>query len=280
LGTGTGWNAALLAWRAGAGRVVSVEVDEGLVAAARERVDGVVVGDGAAGWPEGAPFDRVIATYAVNEVPWPWVAQTRPGGRIVTPWGRLGHVALTVAEDGRSASGWMQGLATFMPARGSDPERAWWQVRGEDPPREERPVKGDMLVTLRGNVHLLFALRIALPHVRITIATGGENGVTAWLHDGVASWAALVAPDDGDGESVAYLGGERDLLVEVERAWDGWRELGEPDLYDYGMTVEPDRQYVWCRDAGTGPRWPVVGSQISWPNLTDDGQSVADRTGI
>jgi protein-L-isoaspartate O-methyltransferase len=149
LGTGTGWNAALLAWRAGAGRVVSVEVDEGLAAAARERVDGVVVGDGAAGWPGGAPFDRVIATYAVDEVPWPWVAQTRPGGRIVTPWGRLGHVALTVAEDGRSASGWMQGLATFMPARGSDPERGWWQVRGEDPPCAERPVKRDLWATLR-----------------------------------------------------------------------------------------------------------------------------------
>ncbi|MFD1831242.1 protein-L-isoaspartate O-methyltransferase [Streptomyces desertarenae] len=42
-------------------------------------------GDGAAGWSGGAPYDRVIATYAVEEVPWAWVEQTRPGGRIVAP---------------------------------------------------------------------------------------------------------------------------------------------------------------------------------------------------
>ncbi|MER6142454.1 hypothetical protein ABT174_20820 [Streptomyces sparsogenes] len=29
---------------------------------------------------------------------------------------------------------------------------------------------------------------------------------------------------------------------------------GGPTLDDFGMTVEPDRQYVWCRDAATGPR--------------------------
>ena len=38
-------------------------------------------------------------------------------------------------------------------------------------------------------------------------------------------------------------------------AWDEWHALGEPELYDYGLTVEPDRQYAWCKDAATGPRW-------------------------
>ncbi|MEO3750087.1 protein-L-isoaspartate O-methyltransferase [Streptomyces sp. B6B3] len=261
LGAGSGWNAALLAWRAGPGRVVSVEVDAGLAATASGhlRVAGVdtavEIADGVGGWPAGAPFDRVIATYAVERVPWAWIEQTRPGGRIVAPWGRLGHVALTVAEDGRSATGWVQGLAMFMPARGSRAARGWRQVRGDEAPRGERAPKRDPRA-LRDNAHLLFALRVALPDVRIT--TGGDHrgeGATAWLDDGVASWATLVAPDDG--EPVAYLGGPRDLLDEVERAWDDWRELGEPGLYDHGMTVEPDRQYVWCHDPVSGPRWPM-----------------------
>ncbi|MER6142455.1 methyltransferase domain-containing protein [Streptomyces sparsogenes] len=134
LGAGTGWNAALPAERAGPGRVVSVEVDAELAAAAAGRLKAagadvaVEVGDGAAGWPPGAPYDRLISTYAVSTVPWAWVEQTRPGGRIVTPWGRMGHVALTVADDGRSATGWMQGLALFMPARGASP--TGWSTRG------------------------------------------------------------------------------------------------------------------------------------------------------
>lgn len=91
LGTGTGWNAALLARRAGAGRVVSVEADPESAASARARLDAavarveVVVADGGDGWSAGAPYKRVVSTYAVERVPWSWVAQARPGERIVTP---------------------------------------------------------------------------------------------------------------------------------------------------------------------------------------------------
>ncbi|WP_405803651.1 methyltransferase domain-containing protein [Streptomyces sp. NBC_00210] len=76
LGTGTGWNAALLAHRAGPHRVTSVEVDPELAAAARKRLETaearveVEAGDGTAGWSQGAPYDRVISTYAVDRVPW------------------------------------------------------------------------------------------------------------------------------------------------------------------------------------------------------------------
>ncbi|MCS0637782.1 methyltransferase domain-containing protein [Streptomyces sp. LP05-1] len=272
LGSGSGRNAALAARRAGPGRVTTVEVDEGLAATAAQNLKAVgaevavVVGDGAAGRPGGAPYDRVISTYAVDRVPWAWVAQTRPGGRIVTPWGRLGHVALTVAGDGRSASGWVQGLAAFMPARGTGGDRSWRRVRGDGPSEDERPFTRDVrrLAADSGNsgtsadgadsdaaVHLGFALRVALPEVRITTAAD-EDGMNAWLHDGDSSWATLSAV--GGGRTVADQGGPRRLADELERAWDRWSAAGEPDLYDFGMTVEPGRQYVWCRDPGD-PWW-------------------------
>ncbi|HUA53419.1 MAG TPA: hypothetical protein VMB81_14710 [Candidatus Sulfotelmatobacter sp.] len=47
----------------------------------------VRVGDGAAGWPEHAPFDAVIVTAAAPAVPPALVRQLKPGGRLVAPLG-------------------------------------------------------------------------------------------------------------------------------------------------------------------------------------------------
>lgn len=272
LGTGTGWNAALLASRVvreGAsealGRVVSVEVDEGLADLARARLEAagarvdVRVGDGARGWPHEAPYDRIISTYAVDVVPWAWVEQCRPGGRIVLPWGRLGHVALTVAQDGRSAVGWMQGLAQFMPARNTQqPTLYYAAIRGTGEAADERSFRD--VAPLSTDEHLRFALRVALPDVHIARGID-EDGGNAWLHDNRSSWAALNA--NGDGTTTAYQGGPRRLADELERAWAHWERLGSPSLWEYGLTVEPGRQYAWCRSAVTGPRWPVAGKLLA-----------------
>ncbi|PJE96920.1 protein-L-isoaspartate O-methyltransferase [Streptomyces carminius] len=264
LGTGTGWNAALLAHRTGpGGRVTSVEVDAEPAAQACARLKetgttgaevAVHVGDGAAGWPGGAPWDRVIATYAVDEIPWTWVAQTRPGGRIVAPWGRLGHVALTVAADGRSASGWLQGLAAFMPARGTDDGRTWRQIRADGAPGRTGPFPRDVRELRNG--HLLFAARVLLPDVRVLPGAAGDG--TAWLHDGASSWAVLATGDDGT--ATAHQGGPRRLADELAGAWRWWLAADRPEVYDFGMTVEPHHQHVWCRDPHTG-RVPVEGGR-------------------
>lgn len=92
IGTGTGYNAALLATLVGPnGNVVSVELDENLARLARSRLrDGghrarVVVGDGRDGWERGAPFDRIMATASTDEVPRPWFDQLVDGGLIEVP---------------------------------------------------------------------------------------------------------------------------------------------------------------------------------------------------
>ncbi|MFJ5635104.1 methyltransferase domain-containing protein [Streptomyces goshikiensis] len=156
LGTGAGWSAALLASRAGAGRVVSVEIDPALADAAATRLKAagldvdVWTADAGLAAADRGPFDRVIATYAVEEVPWAWVEQTRPGGRIVVPWGRLGHVALTVTDDGRRAQGWVQGLATFMPARGVEQGLPLHTIRAAAPATRETTARRDAAPSRRG----------------------------------------------------------------------------------------------------------------------------------
>ena len=80
----------------------------------------MVTADGAQGYPLRAPYDRVISTVAAPEVPHAWVAQTRPGGLVLTPWGTPyypgGLLALTVHPDA-TATGRIVGPASFMELR-------------------------------------------------------------------------------------------------------------------------------------------------------------------
>jgi len=90
IGTGSGYQAAVLAELAG--EVYSVEIVEALHVSARrvlrelgyERIR-LAVGDGCAGWPEHAPFDRIIVTAAAARVPEPLVEQLAAGGRLLMP---------------------------------------------------------------------------------------------------------------------------------------------------------------------------------------------------
>ncbi|MFJ1793065.1 methyltransferase domain-containing protein [Kitasatospora griseola] len=261
LGTGTAWNAALLAHRAGPGRVASIEVDPDLAAAgaARLRAAGLDVtvqeGDGGSGLAAGAPYDRVIATYAVERIPWPWIEQTAPGGRLVVPWGRLGHVALTVADDHKSATGWLQGLARFMPDRttatAGAPARGFAEIRRSTPPGPERRVERNPAELQDWD--LLFHLRVVLPEIQVETAVD-EDGVSAWIHDGASSWATLSSTPEG---VFVHQGGPRRLADEVDAARDEWDGLGRPEVYDYGMTVTPHEQWTWFGSPDTGPRWPA-----------------------
>ena len=93
VGTGSGYQTAILARLAE--EVLSIEIVPELAARAREvLLDELHVanvrlrtGDGSLGWPEEAPFDRIMVTAAAPEVPAALVAQLAPGGRMILPVG-------------------------------------------------------------------------------------------------------------------------------------------------------------------------------------------------
>ena len=93
IGTGTGYNAALMARITGpAGQVVSVDIDPELTALASVRLAAagygqviVVTGDGGLGVPEYAPYDRIILTVGAGDLAPQWRSQLAAGGRIVLP---------------------------------------------------------------------------------------------------------------------------------------------------------------------------------------------------
>jgi protein-L-isoaspartate(D-aspartate) O-methyltransferase len=92
IGTGSGYEAALLA--ALARSVYSVEIRPELAATAVERLRALGIAnvavraaDGYKGWPEAAPFDGIIVTAAPEKVPPPLLEQLATGGRMVIPVG-------------------------------------------------------------------------------------------------------------------------------------------------------------------------------------------------
>lgn len=95
VGTGSGYQAAVLAEIAA--EVYTIEIIDFLGLRAEEVLRSlgyanvwVKIGDGYEGWPEHAPFDKVIVTCAPTEIPEPLVAQLRDGGVMVIPVGEAG----------------------------------------------------------------------------------------------------------------------------------------------------------------------------------------------
>ena len=93
IGTGSGYQAAILSFLCR--RVYSIERLRPLLVEAENRFRKLRItnvtskfGDGAKGWPEGAPFDRVILTCAPPEIPATLLNQLKTGGIMVAPEGR------------------------------------------------------------------------------------------------------------------------------------------------------------------------------------------------
>lgn len=107
VGTGSGYQAALLALLAA--EVWSIEIVPELAVRARAVLLDELgftnvrlrTGDGSLGWPEAAPFDRILVAAASPEVPPALLAQLAPGGRMILPVGDPGgDQVLRVVEKG------------------------------------------------------------------------------------------------------------------------------------------------------------------------------------
>ncbi len=92
IGTGSGYQTAVLAELVA--EVYTIEIVRSLADRAKRTLDAlgyrnvnVRTGDGYRGWPERAPFDRIIVTAAPDHVPQPLIDQLAVGGRMVIPVG-------------------------------------------------------------------------------------------------------------------------------------------------------------------------------------------------
>ena len=252
IGTGTGYNAALLAHRLGAENVVSIEIDPEVAEQARANLASagypvrVITGDGAAGYLSRGRYDRIIATCSVQTVPWSWVAQTHPGGVIVTPWGppMANDHLLRLQVGPTSAVGTIVDSVGFMRLRAQR-----WNVTDEPddfPDIASRSITDLDPREVLGN-HSTLAVALHLGECRAIFETDpATNNETLWLL-ATDAWASIT-------RGQVSQAGARNLWDEAVRAYRWWINNDRPDRAQFHLTVSPERQWVWLDDpANTVP---------------------------
>lgn len=257
IGTGTGWNAALLAHRLGPQAVTTIEVDPAVAATAHAALQRaglavtLVVGDGLHGHPPHAPYDRIIATMGLRAIPYAWVRQTTPGGAILAPWGtHYSHndaVVRLVVSDNGSASGHFTRPVQFMKARAHRLTRTphAQYVPGGLASATNHVSTTTLRVADLQNPAFVFAAGLLMGHDCVSVHDQRGNAHALWLY-GISdrSFAAAVLHDE-HAEATVYEGGPRRLWVQLEAAHRWWVGAGRPAVDRFGLTVTPSGDQPW-----------------------------------
>ncbi|MFE7463875.1 methyltransferase domain-containing protein [Streptomyces sp. NPDC057499] len=263
IGTGTGYNAALLCHRLGERLVCSVDIDPALVGTARDRLaeagfaPRLVPGDGIRGNLTGDRFDRIIATCSVPAVPAAWIRQSRPGTILVTDialGAEGGLVRLEVDEQGRALGHFTSTGGRFMPAR--------TDARTYAAPRRSRPapaagVRPSQVTAADVRAHYAFRLVLAfhLPGAEIVHHLDDSGTMALQVQGRDGSWART--PLVGEGTDTVVHGGDPGLWSRVEDAWRWWNGAGRPSHDRFGYAREADgTARVWHIPDGT--RWNIT----------------------
>lgn len=263
IGTGTGWNAALLAHRLGADRVTSIEIDPQVASHARKALSDtgfgavtVITGDGALGYPPEAPYDRLIATVGSIQIPYAWVEQTRPGGRIVAPsWALDYHgllAVLTVTQDG-TATGQFVDDVSFMRLRNQRIDPRYHVFSYTDEEHEQATVieTGIHPAEVASGDYALGAIIAVGTRVHgcrmgyFPSKDPESNNGILWLvdHDS-GSWARQYYDHDSGAPYLVRQYGPRKLWDEVDAAHGWWVDQGKPGADRWRFTVTPVGQHI------------------------------------
>jgi protein-L-isoaspartate O-methyltransferase len=257
IGTGSGYNAALLCEQARASCVTTVDRDDELVRTAEQHLHAagyrptVAIANGADGYPPGAPYDRIIATCATHLIPTAWLEQASPGAVIVAIVS-TGILRLTVdahnAAEGRFHGfpvrhlPMMCGLGPELP---STSEAIALTRHGGTREQARHPW------AILNNDTFCFFLRLTSPFV---VPYGPDANYDPLLDIADHSWARWDPRD-----RTVTQGGPRRLWSETEHRYDEWLTLGAPDRDLFGLTILPNADHIaWLDDPGSQHRWKLT----------------------
>ncbi|MFD7013757.1 methyltransferase domain-containing protein [Streptomyces sp. NPDC059928] len=259
VGTGTGYNTALLCARLGEDLVYSIDVDSTLVQVAQLRLaelaymPNLSAGDGQDGYPGATSFDRIVATCSVPRIPPAWIEQTRPDGIVLADINlgiEGGLVRLAVDADQRAFGHFTASGGRFMPAR-SNADTYPRRSRAPYAPETSTRLSTVTAADIRGNYPLRLLLALELPGTELVYHSDDATGaLSLQLQRPDGSWARTPMA----GEAIVTHGGDPDLWQAVEQAWRWWTQQGRPAQDRFGYAREPEGAVrIW--HAPTGRRW-------------------------
>jgi methyltransferase of ATP-grasp peptide maturase system len=264
VGTGTGYNAALLCHRLDAANVTSIDIDAGLVNRARERLAALgysphlEAADGMAGCPDRAPFDRIIATVGIPRVPGAWLQQTTPGGKVLVPLdlaGSAGLLALlTVDPDGKAEGPFLPDYGGFMPLRANQhqPNDVLSTVADNDGDKRETTLSVDASTNTCDPFEFFAALTVG-GYDWLRFTPNNDGPVETWLTQPNGSWVCHIT--NANGTQIVRQGGPVRLWDDIETAHLTWQQLGQPPRERFGLTIHDGRYTVWLDHPNDPHRW-------------------------
>lgn len=263
VGTGTGYNAAVMTHRLGDKYVTSVDIDPVVVARASDALaetgyrPSLALANGLNGFPPQAPYDRILVTCAVPEISTAWITQAKPDAVILAYLYRgLGEqvpVRLTVQEHGRATGHLLPNEERygFMPARGHgiDPAKRFTELTrtGKHAGGYTRAAHHDL------SSPALWLACLFTPGVcRLDVVAAGEEE-QVWLFDSDNSWACLHPQT-----MTVEQGGPSHLWTRIETVLDMWHDLGKPERERFGLTVKSNGAHqLWLDGQGAGRAWEL-----------------------
>jgi len=263
IGTGTGYNAALLSRRLGDTKVFSVDIDPELVALAGQRLSSagyrptLAAVDGQGGLPEHAPYNRIIATCSVPAVPLSWAEQLAPGGSVLVDLklaisaGNLVH--LHRQDDGTLKGRFATRWASFMAMRHEDDNLV--SVPRVEQADGERCYTTAAPVPPWGTPVVWFLAQLGgLPReveFGAVLDPESRRPYAASLTGSDGSWARVDLADHTVTEA-----GSISLWEPIEWAYRLWVDTDRPGWERLGLTVDADgRNTVWLDEPAGEHTW-------------------------
>jgi len=258
IGTGTGYNAALLREVVGPdGKVCSMELQEDVAALARRHLDdegyadvAVLARDAYYGAPEKAPFDRIIATVGCSDISPHCLDQLKPDGLMLVPLQHgFGDPLVRIERNPDAANcgiGRIVEHADFMPIEGELRWRNPWRTMTEcglmESPARIYPLPESLVLAESGGPSLA-AVHRWRPYqffLSLTAQLLWHQGIGFGIAESALRSAVLVSDDAFQGYTldghIRSLDNLRDRLVYLAEAWD---DLGRPDPEDYVLRFHP-----------------------------------------
>ncbi|MBA2681418.1 MAG: methyltransferase domain-containing protein [Ktedonobacteraceae bacterium] len=270
IGTGTGYNAALLAQIVGeSGHVASLDIDASLVERARSHLAAAgfscvqaMHADGRQGHAGQAPYDRIIATASSSCLPCAWYEQLAPGGRLVMPLEgslQVGGFLVIEKEDEVVGRGMFRSTPLHFMALHTEGEEI--RPYPEMPPDfPQKPVTtlvqvkaNDPFLADVGNHAFKWYVQWAWPvegELRITTMQSPDGKEALRLYDvNVHSIVHLVKNPDGSWNG--HQRGDFPLWAQIYHLYHSYQDLGRPAPDAFRIHLESQRASLFVSHGDT-----------------------------